>query len=108
MLKVTYYRRRNCRVIIEGHAGSGEAGHDLVCASASILAYTLAANVESMKATKHVGRVAIRLRPGDTVIRCRAKKAYDSVTKIVFNSVCAGFELLSRQYPEFISFEIIE
>ena len=35
MITVVYHRDRN-RVSVEGHAQSGEVGHDLVCASASI------------------------------------------------------------------------
>ena len=44
MIQVTYYKSYN-RVTVEGHALSGAPGHDLVCAGASTLAYTLAANV---------------------------------------------------------------
>ena len=47
MILVTYYRSYN-RLTVEGHAHSGEPGKDLVCASASILAYTLAANVPTV------------------------------------------------------------
>ena len=48
MIEVIYYREKN-RVSISGHAFSGEAGHDLVCAGVSALAYTLAANVGNME-----------------------------------------------------------
>ena len=41
MIKVVYHRDHN-KVEVTGHAHSGEAGHDLVCASASILVYTIA------------------------------------------------------------------
>ena len=43
MIDVTYDRKRLI-LKVKGHAHSGEAGHDLVCAAASILVYTLAAN----------------------------------------------------------------
>ncbi len=49
MIKVIYYREYN-RLTVEGHAGSGPEGHDLVCASASALALTLAGNVAHMEA----------------------------------------------------------
>ena len=37
MIHATYYRKYN-RLTVTGHAGSAEHGHDLVCASASMLA----------------------------------------------------------------------
>ena len=55
MITVIYHRDLN-RVTVEGHAQSGEVGHDLVCASASILVYTLAAFVENMKSCGQVKR----------------------------------------------------
>lgn len=108
MIKVTYYRKRYNKVTIEGHAKSGEAGHDLVCASASILAYTLAANVQAMKAAGHVKNMDIKLEPGDTEIRCAPKAHFQSAVKLIFDAICAGYELLSKQYPANISYEIRE
>ena len=49
MIHVTYYRQYN-RVTVDGHAGSGPEGHDLVCSAVSALALTLAGNVAYMKA----------------------------------------------------------
>ena len=103
MLSVTYYRRRNCEVILEGHAGSGEAGRDLVCASASILAYTLAANLKRAEAAKCVESVEIHLSPGDARIGCRAAPP---AAVSVFDAVCIGFELLADQHPEYISYQV--
>ena len=47
MIQVIYYRQYN-RVTVEGHAGSGPDGHDLVCSAVSALALTLAGNVSYM------------------------------------------------------------
>ena len=47
MIEVKYNRYLN-RLTMDGHAGSAPIGHDLVCSAASILAHTLAANVEHM------------------------------------------------------------
>lgn len=106
MIKVTYYRRRYLKVTIEGHAMSAEPGQDLVCASASILAYTLAANVTNMKAVGHLKNVTVRLDNGDAEIRCTPKRRICAATTMIYDSICAGFELLSKQYPQFITYEI--
>ena len=44
MIQAVYDRNEN-KIAIKGHAYSGEPGHDLICASASMLVYTLAAAV---------------------------------------------------------------
>ena len=103
MLSVTYHRGRNREVILEGHAGSGEAGRDLVCASASVLAYTLAANLKRAEAAMCAEGVEIYLSPGDTRIGCRAAPP---AAVSVFDAVCTGFELLAEQYPEYVSYKV--
>lgn len=105
MIKVIYHRHLN-RVSVTGHANSGEKGHDLVCASASILAYTLAAFVNNMKNAEQVRNVKVQLNEGDALICCETPRKYKASVTLVFDSVCGGFDLLAKHYPEYISFEI--
>lgn len=105
MIKVTYHRDLN-RVTVEGHAKSGEVGHDLVCASASILVYTLASFVENMKRAKQVYNPTVELKEGDALISCEPPNRYKGSVTLVFDSICGGFELLARDYPDNISYEI--
>lgn len=105
MIKVVYDRTIPS-VTMEGHAGSGEKGHDLVCASASILAYTLASFVQNMKEAKQVYNPKTDLREGDALICCEPPSKYKNSVTLVFDSICGGFELLARNYPEYVSFEI--
>lgn len=105
MIKVIYHRDIN-RVSVTGHAQSGEAGHDLICASASILVYTLASFVENMKDAGQIHRPTVEIGEGDSLIKCDVPRKYKGSVTLVFDSICAGFELLSKQYPENISYEI--
>jgi uncharacterized protein YsxB (DUF464 family) len=91
---------------MEGHAHSAEKGHDLVCASATILAYTLAQFVKNMKDAGQVYYPTIELTDGHTTISCSPPKRIQSSVKLAFDTVCAGFELLARDYPDNISYEI--
>lgn len=105
MIQAIYYRNYN-RLTVTGHANSAEHGHDLVCASASILAYTLAANVANMADAGQVRQPIIENSEGNTEISCNPKHNLKNTVTLVFDSICVGFELLAHDYPEYISYEI--
>ena len=105
MIQAIYYRNYN-RLTVTGHAHSAEPGHDLVCASASMLAYTLAANVANMADAGQVRQPIIKNNEGDTEISCNPKHNLKNTVTLVFDSVCVGFELLAHDYPEFVKYEI--
>ncbi len=105
MIKVVYHRDLN-RVSVEGHAMSAEKGQDIVCASASILIYTLASFVENMKEARQVYNPKTDLKEGDAVISCEPPSRYKGAVTLVFDSICGGFELLAKDYPDNISYEI--
>lgn len=70
---------------VQGHAGAGEYGRDLVCAAASILVHT---------AIKAAGRDAA----------CRAETGFAQITAgecamDALRVVMAGFEWLAENYP---------
>lgn len=106
MINVTYHRQYN-RVTIEGHANSGDPGHDLVCAGVSALAYTLAANVGNLEARGMVRRPTVVLDPGKAEIAAKPKPSHKATAALIFQSVCVGFEVLATNYPEYVSYEIL-
>jgi uncharacterized protein YsxB (DUF464 family) len=105
MIQVKYHRQYN-RVTVEGHAGAGPEGHDLVCAAVSALAVTLAANVSYMEAQEAVHGVIAKLEEGNAEIQCTPYRRYKDSVQQVFRSICVGFELLATKYPENISYEV--
>lgn len=105
MIHVRYYRKHH-RLTVEGHAHSGESGKDLVCAGASALAYTLAANAGHLEEQGQARNVVVRLDPGSAEISCKPKHRFTALTKCIFDAVCVGFEILSANYPQYISYEI--
>lgn len=105
MIHVTYYRSYN-RVTVEGHAGAGPEGHDLVCAGVSALALTLAGNVSYMEAQEAVRNVIIKLDDGNAEIECSPYRRYKDSVEQVFRSICVGFELLATKYPDNISYAV--
>lgn len=105
MIQATYYRKYN-RLTVTGHSGAAEHGKDLVCASASMLAYTLAANVANMADNGQVRNPVIKNNEGDAEISCTPRHNLKASVTLVFDSVCVGFELLAHDYPEFVNYEI--
>ena len=103
MISVIYYRGHN-RLTVEGHAHSDEYGKDLICAAASALAITLATNVNIMANQGYVANPVTNLGDGSAEISCNPRTRYRDSVKQVFMSVCVGFEVLSKQYPEYISY----
>jgi uncharacterized protein YsxB (DUF464 family) len=77
---------------VEGHAGSGPAGHDLICCSASTLVITLESALESAR-IKHTSGI----NEGLAEIRCRDPKA-----RTIFDTVMCGFYTLAMMYPGYI------
>ena len=105
MIHVIYHRKYN-RVTVEGHAGSGPEGHDLVCAAVSALALTLAGNVAYMQAQEAVYDVTTKLAEGNAEIQCTPYRRYRDSVEQIYRSICVGFELLATKYPENISYDV--
>lgn len=81
-------------VSVSGHADYAPKGQDIICASVSILLYTLAASlgddVEDLK-----------LDNGNSHVEWKATKRTNSVASVINE----GFRLLSQSYPHYVSYE---
>ena len=98
--------KRECSLSIDGHAGKAIVGQDIVCASASILAYTIAQVIKGME---HHGDLVepptIKLESGDANIICRAKDDYLFAEMMqYFLVVKTGYALLELNYPLYVEF----
>ena len=107
MIKAVYDRKEN-KITVEGHAYSGEPGHDLICASASVLIYTIAASVNSMQQNGHVTNSIINLESGNSTVGCEPLEQFKGAITLIFDSICARYELLAANYPANISYTINE
>ena len=107
IVKYSYDRdKRECSLRLKGHAGQADIGHDIICASASILAYTIA---QVIKAMEHHGDLieppTIDLESGDATIVCRAKDDYLFAELMQdFFVIRTGYALLAHNYPQFVEF----
>lgn len=102
----THDATRYLRLTIEGHAGSDTKGHDLVCAMASILAYTVAQVVKAMEQHGDLsGEPCIKLNEGDATIifRCKNEDIYAEARHMMFVAK-TGYALLAHNYPQYVEF----
>ena len=93
---------------VKGHAGHNAPGNDIVCASASILAYTLAQNIKMSEERGHLKySPKIKLKEGDSIITCRAKDE-DTYAEILhtFLVIQTGYVLLAHNYPRYVAVEM--
>lgn len=84
---------------VEGHAGYAEHGNDIICASASILANTLASIILGFDEADAI----VDLTSGDTTIECKCKD--DATYRLVANAfryTKVGYALLEHTYPQYV------
>ena len=88
---------------VKGHAGQADIGHDIVCASASILAYTVAQVVKTMREEGKLKKNPnIRLDSGDAIITCKPTKQYFAEALHTFSVAQVGYDLLHHNYPQYV------
>ena len=104
MLKVTFTETpEKLSLRVEGHAGYAEQGKDIVCASASILAFTVAQYVKfedeqgTLKAPAE-----IKLESGDYVVSCEPKEETLKWLWDAYQFAKMGFILLEHNYPQYV------
>ena len=98
-------RHNATAVTVEGHACADDYGKDLVCAAVSALVLTLEANLKRMHRKGQLCSVMVHLEPGKARLRCRPGKEYRSAAAEVFGTVCVGFELLAKKYPQNVQYQ---
>ncbi len=100
--------KRSVTLRVKGHAGAAENGKDIICASATILAYTLAQNIQGAE-NRGLLKYAptVKLREGNSIITCRAKddEAYTELLH-TYLVVQTGYQLLAHNYPQYVAVEM--
>lgn len=89
---------------LSGHAGQAKKGEDIVCASASILAYTVAQAIQFMYEQGDLQKKPhIKLAEGNTVIVAKPKPDAYEETLHTFFVAQVGYYLLQHNYPQYVA-----
>lgn len=99
--------RKSLILTVKGHAGADEPGKDTICSAATILAYTLAQVVKTMREEDKLRKEpTIRLDPGDCCIVCKPKRQYYDEVLIVYSVIQSGYNLLAHNFPDNVSVKL--
>lgn len=109
MIEAKFYQKPgkgSIHMIVKGHAESAPKGEDLICASATMLAYTVAQAVQFMQGQgKLVKQPKILIESGEaTVIATPTEDAYAELLHTYWVAQC-GFHVLSHSYPQNVKLE---
>lgn len=108
MILVTFYNALDGAFCLqmEGHAGGGRKGRDLICAGASTLAHTLGEAVQLME---RVGMLAcpahVQVQAGEAEIVALPRPEYLEEAALVFWTVQVGLSRLAEAYPRNVQLE---
>ncbi len=99
------YERSEYTVTLIGHANSAEAGKDIVCAGVSALTEAMMQRVKGRKKWQPaygVNRVKAIVR-----VHLTPKNRYAALSaREMLDTVCAGYQAIAEQYPEFVKYEV--
>ena len=104
MINVTFTERgKKLYLRLEGHAGYAEHGNDIVCASASILAYTVAQFVMEAEHNGDLESPAeVKLESGNTIISCEPTEDIERGMADMYQFAKLGFIILEHNYPQYV------
>ena len=89
---------------LNGHAGAGPKGRDIVCAALSALAFTLARVAQ--KNTAYGTRFDANWEEATLFLHCEPEdKAAQERCHHLFAAFGEGFRLIAEAYPEYVSLE---
>lgn len=107
MIKVTVNPKK-FELKISGHAGADVNGKDIICAAASMLFYTYAFSCEASAYMMKKNGIKKVVEEGNSSISCKPMKEYEGNILRSLWTISVGFEMLSKDYPNYVHVEIIE
>ncbi len=104
MINITFHPK-TLELKIEGHAGHGKKGEDIVCAAISTLFYTL---VEALQQSADMMSSPLSYddKYGQGYIKCSPKEEYMGNVVRTYWTILVGMELVANNYPDNVTFQV--
>lgn len=106
MIEISVVRQDDGKVIglsIEGHSGTAERGHDIVCAGVSALAQSVILSLAN-----HLHRkITYDVNSKSGSLNVALTELPDELTEAVFSVALAGFAEIAKNYPRNVALEDI-
>ena len=107
MIRAKFYTKNDSiHMSLKGHAGAAPIGEDLICAGATMMAYTVAQAVQFMQdfgKLKKRPKISLNEGNADIVVTPR-EKDYAEALHTFYVAQC-GIHLLAHNYPEHVKLE---
>lgn len=101
--------RERLSLVMQGHAGCGAHGSDLVCAACSILAHTLCRMVQNgTEKGMFYTLPTTYITSGHAIVSCRPRADFYEEMLHAYYMAQVGLDLLRREYPESIELCVVE
>lgn len=101
MVEVKY---KDYELTVKGHANYAEKGKDIICASVSTLACTLAQSGIELGDNGFLAMCDFKLDEGDVHIQMIPNQDCEALVMTVFKTILNGYEMLADSYPQYISY----
>ena len=103
MIKISFWQEDDGSVHmkVKGHANTAPKGQDLVCASASMLVYTVAQAMTYMYEQGYLKeKPKLKMREGKASVVAKPKEDYRAEVLHSYWTAQCGAHVLAKNYPE--------
>jgi uncharacterized protein YsxB (DUF464 family) len=90
---------------VEGHAESGPAGADLICAGCSVLWLTLEEALCGSKEQAERMWPTIHRDDGSRLVYCCPATDAEDECRMILRTIATGYRALAESFPEYVTFE---
>lgn len=102
MTRITY-DPEELMLEVNGHAGHGAIGEDIVCAGVSALSFALMGAATDR--AEYMAHLYINEKDGVIRVRCYPDEEHRDLCREMFNTVMQGYEVLAETYPDNVTIE---
>lgn len=106
MVKISFWQEddKSIHLKVKGHANTAPKGQDLICASASMLVYTVAQAMTFMHDQGYLEeKPKIKMREGKASVVAIPKEAYRAEVLYTYWTAQCGAHVLAKNYPEYVT-----